>query len=64
MAGKFTVSTGKDGKHYFNLKAANGEVILSSQGYKSGSTCLNGVESVRKNSQVEERFERKTDANE
>ena len=29
MSSKFAVSTGKDKKHYFNLKAANGEVILS-----------------------------------
>lgn len=57
MAGKFVVSKGKDGKDYFVLKAGNGEVIMSSQGYKSASGCENGIESVRVNSQDETKFE-------
>lgn len=57
MAGKFIVYKGNDGKDYFRLKAGNGEVIFTSQGYKSRKTCLNGVESVRKNSQDPKRFE-------
>lgn len=60
MPGKFVISKGKDGKDYFVLKAANGEVIMQSQGYKSRSGCKNGIESVRKNSQDPERFEKKT----
>ncbi len=60
MAGKFVTFTGKDGKHYFSLKAGNGEVILKSQGYKAEKDCANGIESVRKNSQVEARFETKS----
>lgn len=60
MAGKFVVFKGKDGQDYFRLKSGNGEVILSSEGYKSKSACANGVESVRKNSQDESRFEVKT----
>jgi len=35
MAGKFMVYKGKDGKDYFRLRAGNGEVIFSSQGYKT-----------------------------
>ena len=50
MPGKFEIFTGKNKKHYFRLKATNGETILSSQGYKSKASCLNGIESVRKNS--------------
>lgn len=57
MAGKFVVFKGKDGKSYFRLKAGNGEVIMASQGYKTHASCLNGIESVRKNSQDEARFE-------
>ena len=57
MAGKFVAYTGKDGKDYFRLKAGNGEVIFNSQGYAARKSCLNGIESVRKNSQDEERFE-------
>jgi len=60
MAGKFVVSKGKDGQDYFKLKAGNGEVILSSEGYKSRKSCLNGIESVRKNSADENRFEVRT----
>jgi uncharacterized protein YegP (UPF0339 family) len=56
---KFAVKTGKDGKFYFNLTAKNGQVILSSQGYASKSGCDNGIESVKTNSQIDERFDRK-----
>lgn len=60
MAGKFVVSKGKDGQDYFVLKAGNGESILQSEGYKSRRACANGIESVRKNSQDESRFECRT----
>ena len=56
---KFDVKTGKDGQFYFNLTAKNGQVILSSEGYKSKQGCDNGIESVKKNSQDADRFERK-----
>ena len=59
MAGKFVVFKGKDGQEYFRLKAGNGETILSSEGYKSKSSCANGIESVRKNSPDDGRYERK-----
>lgn len=60
MAGKFVVYKGKDGQDYFRLKAENGNVILSGEGYKTKKACLNGIESVRKNSQDPGRFEVKT----
>jgi uncharacterized protein len=56
---KFEVKTGKDSQFYFNLTAKNGQVILSSQGYKSKQGCENGIESVKKNSQIDDHFERK-----
>ena len=56
MAGKFIVFKGKDGQDYFRLRAGNGEVIFSSQGYKTRKSCLNGIESVRKNAQDAKRF--------
>jgi uncharacterized protein YegP (UPF0339 family) len=40
--------------------ASNGQVILSSQGYSSKAACDNGIESVRKNSQDDSMFDRKT----
>jgi hypothetical protein len=63
MAGKFTITTGKDGKSYFSLKAGNGEIILQSQGYASLDSCKNGIESTRKNSQDPKRFDKKTATN-
>ena len=63
MSGKFEVSKRSNGEFQFNLKAGNGQVILSSEGYSSKPNCLNGVESVRKNSQAEARYERKTASN-
>ncbi|NNF56648.1 MAG: YegP family protein [Rhodothermaceae bacterium] len=47
--GAFEVYTGKDSKHYFRLKAVNGQVIGTSQGYASPSGCKNGMASVQKN---------------
>ena len=57
MAGKFVITKGKDNKFYFNLKASNGQVILTSQGYKDKKSCLNGIDSVKKNSKTDARFE-------
>lgn len=56
--GKFEIKKDKSGKFRFNLKAGNGQVILSSQGYASKSGCDNGIESVRKNSQNDDMFDR------
>ena len=47
--GKFEVKETKSGGFVFNLKARNGEVIAVSQTYKDEKSCLNGIESVRKN---------------
>ncbi len=60
MAGKFEVYTDKAGEHRFRLKAGNGEVILTSEGYNEKSGCANGIESVRTNSTDADRFEKKT----
>ena len=58
--GKFEIKTDKSGKFRFNLKAGNGQIILSSQGYTTKSACENGIESVKKNSQDDGMFERLT----
>lgn len=55
---KFEIYLDKAGEYRFRLKATNGEPILASEGYKSKSSCQNGVESVKKNAPdapVEER---------
>ena len=60
MAGKFEVYKDKKGETRFRLKAGNGQIILASEGYKRKASCMNGIESVRKNSQTDARFERKS----
>jgi len=57
--GKFVISVRKNGEFQFNLKAGNGEVILSSEGYTAKASCLNGIESVKKNSPDDNRYDRK-----
>ena len=42
----------------FDLKAGNGQVILTSEVYTTKAACLNGIESVKKNSQEASRFEK------
>ena len=54
MAAKFECYTDKSGKYRFRLKAANGEVIATSEAYNSKESCLNGIESVKKNAPVAE----------
>lgn len=63
MAAKYELKTSKNGQFVFNLKAANGQVILTSETYTTKDAALNGIESVRKNSQVDANFERKTATN-
>ena len=60
MAGKFEIKTGKTGKFSFNLKASNGQVILSSESYDSRKGAEGGIASVKKNAGNDARFERKT----
>ncbi len=59
MAGKFEIFTGDNGQTYWRLKAGNGEVILTSQGYKSKDAAHTGIESVKTNAADDARFERK-----
>ncbi|MBQ7015258.1 MAG: YegP family protein [Clostridia bacterium] len=46
---KFELYTDKSGEFRFRLKARNGEVIATSEGYKAKASCENGIESVIKN---------------
>lgn len=51
MASKFVISTVKTGTK-FNLKATNGEVIATSEVYKTKTSCKKGIESVKKNAVI------------
>ncbi len=46
---KFEVYTDKAGEYRFRLTARNGKTIAVSEGYKAKNSCMNGIESVRKN---------------
>ena len=48
--GKFQIKQMADGQYYFHLKAVNGEIILRSEGYTSQQGCMNGIDSVKRNS--------------
>lgn len=55
----FEIFKDKNGeKFYFRLKARNGEIILSSQGYTSKASCKGGIESVATNAADDAAFER------
>ncbi len=60
---KFIISKRANGEFQFNLAAGNGQTILTSEGYSAKSSCENGIESVRKNSQDDSKFESKTASN-
>lgn len=57
MAGWYVLKKSGD-KFMFNLKAANGEVILTSQRYASRASAENGISSVQRNSPADDRYER------
>ena len=46
---KFEVYVDKAGEYRFRLKATNGQIIAVGESYKALSSCLNGIESVRRN---------------
>lgn len=48
----------KNNEWYFNLKAGNNKTILASQGYTIKANAINGIESVKTNSQFDSRFVR------
>lgn len=61
--GKFEISKRKNEEFQFHLKARNGEIILTSEGYTTKNNCKKGIESVKKNSPYDERYERKVSTN-
>lgn len=48
---KFEMYADKSGDFRFRLKAKNGEIIGTSEGYKAKASCQNGIESVKKNAE-------------
>ncbi|AWV07757.1 YegP family protein [Marilutibacter maris] len=63
MAGKFELKKATNGQFHFNLKAGNGEIILSSEMYESKDSAKNGIASVQKNCGDDDRYERAESSN-
>lgn len=45
---KFEIFKGINGQYYFRLKAENGEIIATSEGYTSKQSAQNGIAAVRR----------------
>jgi uncharacterized protein len=59
---KFTMFKGGI-QYYWNLKAKNGEKILSSEAYTTKQGCQTGIASVKINASYDERYDRKVSVN-
>lgn len=46
---KFEIYADKSGEFRFRLKAKNGQIIATGEGYTAMKSCLNGIESIKKN---------------
>lgn len=57
--GRFVIEKGKSGAWRFNLRAGNGEVILTSEGYTTMAACRKGIASVRANAAADGRYDRR-----
>jgi uncharacterized protein len=60
--GKFIIVKRSNGQFQFNLQAENGEIILTSEGYITNSSCRNGIECVRGDSHNDKNYSRKMSA--
>ncbi len=63
MMGKFIITKRKNGEYQFNLKAGNGQTILSSEGYATKAGCKSGITSVKTNSPFDSRYDKRISSN-
>jgi hypothetical protein len=61
--GKFVIKKASNGQYYFNLKADNGQVILTSEHYTTKAACYDGIDSVKANAKDDTKYDRKTSTN-
>jgi uncharacterized protein len=61
--GKFLITRRVNQEYQFNLKAGNGEIILTSEGYVQKGSCQKGIESVKFNAQDDSRYDKRTAVN-
>jgi uncharacterized protein len=60
MPGTFEIKKATNGEFHFNLKAGNGEIILSSETYKTKASAENGIASVKQNAVNDARYDRRS----
>ena len=56
---KFQIFAGNNDQFYFRLRAVNGEIVLTSEGYSTKQGCQNGIASVKKNVLQDQQYKRK-----
>ena len=59
MAARYELKKVKGGQFLFNLKAANGQVVLTSERYQARASANKGIASVRANAKKAKQFERR-----
>jgi uncharacterized protein YegP (UPF0339 family) len=59
MAPRFQLRTAASGQYYFNLTAENNKISLTSEMYDSKEAAQRGIEAVRGNGPLPERYERR-----
>ena len=60
LAGKFELKRSSSGQFMFNLKAANNQIILTSEQYREKASAKNGIDSVKRHASNDANYERKT----
>ncbi|MDH2916892.1 MAG: YegP family protein [Gallionella sp.] len=60
MSGYFVLNKNSNSQYHFVLKADNHETILTSEVYESKLSAQGGIASVRNNSPIDARYEKKT----
>jgi uncharacterized protein len=63
QTGKYEIKVAKDGGLHFNLKATNGQIILTSLMYHTLEDLTKGIKSVRENCVDDNMYERKISSN-
>ena len=60
MSSAYIIKSAVNNQFYFNLTADNNEIILTSETYKDRDSAVDGIQSVRTNSQIDARYIKKT----
>lgn len=59
----FQIYRDNRGEFRFRLKAMNGEIVLTSEGYSTKANCVKAIASVKRNATIGDRYERRTSKN-